>query len=298
MKNILERQKNEFLNRQMNIPQAKQFINLIMNKWLIDKWLMNEYQKFNLKSRMSYLMILKNLIDFLIKKNNISKKYIFDNTFEFSLLENSDNIRMLHLLFWKDKISQRNKEIFIKNRQDSIIEIFRYVNKKFHREYDIGILKKLFAFNQKYGPYPVQFGLEYNKDLLFTTLKVYLSITFQKFTLEKFGKLFGFSRDFLKKIFQNRQYDSIAIDFLGNGDYKFKFYAISDNQGFLYRIERPARIISIKNYIKMPGGILLNKIPSAFTFEIDKNIKKFIKQQGLKIHYLAKENDVRSFYFR
>ena len=266
----------------MNSRLAKNYIELIIHKW---------------PNNLAHKKLLFSIID-ILSIDRFKSKYIFDSDFEFSLLENNDNIRMLHLLFWKDKISQRNINIFIKNRQEGIIEIFKNINENFHREYNIEILKFFFAFNQKYCFYPVQFSLEYNRDLLFTILKVYLSITFQKFPLEKFTKLFGFRYNFLKKIFHNKQYDAIAIDFLENGDYKFKFYAISNNHGFLYRVERPFKIISIKNYIRIPEGIPLSKIPLVFAFKIDKNIKKFIKRQGFKIHYLAKEKNVKSCYFR
>lgn len=262
---------------------AKEFISLIIDKW---------------EAGLQYKIFLEDIIDLLNKGAKKNKKFIYDNQFEFSLVKNKDNLRMLHLVFLRDNVSEKNIRNILKYREQDIINIFKKINSKFYLKYNLGCLEIFFNFNQQYGLYPIQFGLDYNKDSLFLRLKVYLSINNQKFPLKKFSQYFNINDDFFKKLFQDKQYDSIALDFLKNGDYKFKFYAISNNNGFLYRINPPAEIVSKKQYIRIPQGILVNKIPPKFIFKIDKDIQEFIKENRLKIYYLTKEKDIKGLYFR
>ncbi|MBU2472770.1 hypothetical protein KKE74_01935 [Patescibacteria group bacterium] len=262
---------------------AKEFISLMIDKWM---------------AGLQHKRVLGDIIDSLNKEFIKDKKFIYDNQFEFSLVENKDNLRILHLVFWKDNASKKNIKNILEKRKKNIYQIFKNINQRFHLKYNLDYLEKIFTFNQRHSLYPIQFGLEYNKDLLFLRLKVYLSITNQKFPLKEFSQYFNLEDGFLKKLFQDKQYDSIAFDFLKNGDYKFKFYAISNNNGFLYRINPPAEIVSKKQYVRIPQGILINKIPSKFIFKIDKDILEFIKRNRLKIYYLTKEKDIKGLYFR
>lgn len=268
----------------MNARLAKQFVNLAVNKW---------------KNSSAHRLALENIVDFLVEKNDISKKYIFDNTFEFSLVENSDNIRMLHLLFWKDKIPPKNKEVFIKSRQEIIIEIFKNINEKFYRKYNIEILKFFFAFNQKRGSYPVQFGLEYNRNLLFTILKVYLSINGNLFPLKKFCNTFDLNYKILKEKFKDKKFDAIALDFLSNGKYSFKFYPLTNtNKGLLYRVDKETKISSVKDWARFSNGLELKEVEKINFLKLPAFLKAIITKNNFRIHYLSRENDKKSIYFR
>lgn len=262
---------------------VEKFINLVIGKW---------------GNRAAHKFLLGGVIRFFDEKQSGSK-YIFDNDFEISLVENKNNIRMLHLLFLNDETPLQNAKAILEKRQKSIVEFFKNINEKFIREYNLQFLEKFFDFNRRCGLFPIQFGLDYNRESLFLRLKVYLSIIEQNFSLKKFSENFHFNYTFLRKIFWKRQYDSVAVDFFKNGDYQFKFYAISGGRGALYRVNPPDKIFSVKHYIRIPEGIFMKEIPDKFKkFKIDKNLKNFIKTNKLKIHYLAEEDNKKSFYFR
>jgi len=256
----------------MNEKRVKEFIVLLIKKW---------------DSRLPHQKVLEYIIDFLDSKS--FKKDIFDNQFEFSLIENKNNIRLLHLLFWKDSASEKSIRNILKHREESIVNIFKEINSRFHKSFNLDFLENFLKFNRKNGLYPVQFSLEYDKEFL-KVLKVYLSVNSKSFLLKNFSQYFGFKFSFLEKIFQGKKCDCLAIDFLSDGSYRFKLYSILNNKGLLHRVELPDKLISIKEYIRFPKGISIKNIP----FKIDSDIKKFID----KIYYLTKEKGVKSFYFR
>lgn len=256
----------------MNEKKAKDFIGLSVEKW---------HLQLPHREVLEYIIDLLDVGDF--------KENILDNQFEFSLVEKKDNIRLLHLLFWKDSTSSKDIEKILKRRNENITEIFKEINNRFHKSFNLNFLENFLDFNKNNGLYPVQFGLEYDKEFL-GVLKIYLSINSKLFPLKEFSQYFGFNLVFLEKIFKNREYDCIAVDFLGNGSYYFKLYSILNNKGLLHRIELPNKTVSTKEYLRFPKGLTAKNA----SFKVNGDFKKFIN----RIYYLTKEKGVKSFYFR
>ncbi|MFH1938166.1 MAG: hypothetical protein ABIJ60_01365, partial [Patescibacteria group bacterium] len=80
---------------------AKEFISLMIDKWM---------------AGLQHKRVLGDIIDSLNKEFIKDKKFIYDNQFEFSLVENKDNLRILHLVFWKDNASKENIKNILEKR--------------------------------------------------------------------------------------------------------------------------------------------------------------------------------------
>ena len=103
---------------------------------------------------------LLEIIDFLDKKTN--KRLFFLNEFEFSFIEKTPKIRLLHLNFWQQNLPALIVKKILKKREKTTISIFQKLSQKFNCFYNSFLLQSFFRFNKKIGPWPVQFGLEYN----------------------------------------------------------------------------------------------------------------------------------------
>ena len=262
---------------------AKKVINILAQEWDIPK-------------RKS----LFDIVEFLDK--GIEQSGNFCNDFEFSLVEDGLKIRMLHLDFPKVDLNNNELRKNIKKRESRIISIFRKMEEEFYSRYALSQCKLLYKLNNQNLIYPIQFGLECQKNFA-PTIKVYLSVGegFMKqrriFCFQKFSNLFGLNFKKLRELFKNKKFDTVAIDFLPNGDYFFKFYPyIHENQGYLYRILPSSEVISIKTWYRFPDGLLFEDIPEEFCF--NSMFNKLNKMNRYKIHYLCKEADRRSIYFR
>ncbi len=267
--------------------QAKQFINVLTKEWGIRN------KKFLLE-----------LIDFL--DGSVNKKTNFSNEFEFSLIEGEPKIRLLHLDFWQPDLPIQTIKKILKKREAIIISIFQQLSQKFDSCYNLSLLQLFFQFNKKTGFWPIQFGLEYQIKSQ-PKIKVYLSIderTLSFFSYKNYFKnfcqYFNLNYKVLAKIFCNKKnvkFDSIAIDFLPDKTYFFKFYPFhKKNQGYLYRALPSSKIDSKKKWKRFPEGITAEKIINEL--KINKQIKKIIIKNKFKIHYFCLENKRKSLYFR
>ena len=263
----------------MTVDQAKKIISLLAREWRIRK-----------------KNFLLEIIDFLDK--NINKKISFYNGFEFSLIEEEPKIRLLHLDFWQPNLSIQDIKKIIKKRETVIASIFQQLNRKFNSAYNLSLLQSFFRFNEKTGLWPIQFGLEYQNKKK-PKIKVYLGINKDKFPLKNFCREFCLDYKLLKQRLKNKKFDTVAVDFLPNSDYDFKFYPlITQNKGLLYRANKASKIVSVKTWLRFLDGLSGN----------DEQVHKFIKlpawfyrilrENNFKIHYFCKENDKKSIYFR
>lgn len=228
------------------------------------------------------------------------QKDILQNEFEFSFIDGKDDkIRLLHLLFWKNKIAKNCIKKRILNRGKSILNLLVKIQEKFGCNYDFNLFKKFLNFNKKKNAlWPIQFGLEHQNKFK-PKIKVYLSINGDKFFLKNFCHNFNLKYKILKKEFKNRKFDTVAIDFLPDGDFRFKFYPIiALNKGKLYRVDKNTNIVSIKNWTRFPDGLLMNnRIVSNF-IKLPTFLYEIIRSNNFRIHYLCKENGKKSVYFR
>lgn len=264
--------------------QAKKIINTLSKEWRVKK--------------AKTLLEIVNFLD-----DNIDRKLSFFNGFEFSFIEGENNIRLLHLNFWKPELLKKESEKILKKREKNIKKIFRQLIKVFNCKYNLNILKSFFEFNQQNGFWPIQFGLEYQKKIQ-PKIKVYLSLEERspkikrEFSLKKFCQQFNLDYKFLSKLFANKKLETVAIDFLANKGFQFKFYPIlKENQGLLYRVNQDSKILSRKTWNRFPNGLTLNEVEKNF-MKLPSLISKIIIENNLKIHYLCQENEKKSIYFR
>jgi hypothetical protein len=263
----------------MNNIQAKKIVTLLAQKWKIKN------KKFFFE-----------LVEFLDK--NVNKKYSFYNGFEFSWIEKEPKIRLLHLDFWKTNLSRSSIEKILKKRTKSIVSIFNKFTKQFNCSYKLSLLKKFLKFNKAINRWPVQFGFEYQKKMK-PKLKVYLSVNGDRFPMRTFCNEFNLNYKLLNRKFNDKKFDAIAIDFLPNNDYCFKFYPIKNkNEGFLFRITKNSETISVKKWKRFPEGLSIKDKRVINFIKLPKFLYKIIKKNNLKVHYLCEENGKRSIYFR
>jgi hypothetical protein len=266
----------------MTTHQAEKFIDFLCQKWGIkDKDFLMETVK--------YL------------NQAINKKYSFSDYFEFSLIEGEPKIRLLHLDFCQSNLPIGIIKKNLKKRETAIVFIFRKLNQKFNCHYNLSLLQSFFQFNQESGLWPIQFGLEYQKNSQ-PKIKVYLSLEEkyskrkERFSLSKFCQKFNLDDRVLSKRLKNRRFDTVAIDFLPAKGYCFKFYPFFRNKGFLYRVRPFSEIDSQKKWQRFPQGIVAEKIIDKL--KMNTQIKKTIKENKFKIYYLCSEDRKKSIYFR
>ena len=263
----------------MNNTQTKRFITLLAKKWEIKN------KKFLLET-----------VDFLDK--NINKKISFYNGFEFSLIEEEPKIRLLHLDFWQPNLSIQDIKKIIKKRETVIASIFQQLNRKFNSAYNLSLLQSFFRFNEKTGLWLIQFGLEYQNKKK-PKIKVYLGINKDKFPLKNFCREFCLDYKLLKQRLKNKKFDTVAVDFLPNSDYDFKFYPLTaQNKGLLYRTSKESKISSVKNWARFPDGLIVDDKKVVNFIKLPTYLYNLIKDNNFKIHYFCQENDKKSIYFR
>lgn len=264
----------------MDNIQAKKIIGILSKAW-------------SLKNKKD----LSRIVDFLDK--GIDKEVSFYNGFEFSFVENAHQLRLLHLNFWNPDLAINGIRKVIEIREKTVYSIFKQLHKEFSCCYNLPIYQSFCQFNNENGPWPIQFGLAYQEEAK-PKIKVYLSLNEQdskRFPLKNFFCYFNLDFQKLNKLFIKKYLDVVAIDFLSNNKYLFKFYPyIRKNQGYLYRILPSSRVTSIKSWNRFPDGLLFEGIPREFCFS--PLYKKIIKINGFKAHYLCKEGNKQSVYFR
>jgi hypothetical protein len=267
----------------MKNEEAKKIIHLLCQKWKIGG------QEF-----------LFEIVDFLDKK--VNKKISFSNEFEFSLIEGEPKIRLLHLNFWQPDLSIPTIKKILKKKEAIITFIFQKISQKFKSSYNFFILKSLFQFNQKNGLWPIQFGLECQKNFQ-PKLKIYLSLIERKkerFSLKKFCEHFQLKYQILRKKIKGRKFDTTAIDFLPQNRVFLKIYPFREKnkgvKGVLWRVSSSSQIGSKKVWQRFPEGVNIEKFSDKI--KIDSFIKKFIKENNFKVHYFCLEKNKPSIYFR
>jgi len=263
----------------MTDREAKNVINLLCQEWKIKK--------------KDFFFEIINYLD-----KNIDKKISFSNEFEFSLIEGDSKIRLLHLNFWQPILSFEKIKRIIKKREETITSIFRKLSLAFNCQYNLPLLISFLKFNRVAGFWPIQFGLEYQKKSQ-PKIKVYLSINKDKFSLKKFCNDFNLNYKILIKEFKDRKFDTIAIDFLSDGEYGFKFYPLTGiNNGLLYRVSKNSEFFSVKMWQRFPQGLTVKDIENSNFIILPLFIKNIIAKNKFKIFYLSEENNKRGIYFR
>lgn len=248
--------------------------------------------------------IICSVIDFLSADSGNHAVY-FDG-FEFSLVENEEKIRLLHLHFLEAGLPLRMVKNTIESRQARVNALCVKLRRIFGGNYDISLLRLLFEFNMAQGPWPVQVGLEFQGRTR-PKLKVYLSLDGRnpdikkEFSLEKFCGMFGLDPARLKKIFDNSSFDALAVDLLPDGRRFFKFYPYIEEKngcisGYLYRFYASSRLHSTKLWYNFPQGFISNDLLREVTFR--NRFIGYLKDSQFRVHYLTEENNIKGLYFR
>lgn len=260
----------------------------------------NVFELLSEKWKIKDKSFLLEIINYLEK--GVKKEYSFRDGFEFSLVEKKPSLRLVHLYFWQPKLSPQIVQEIIKEREKNITYIFQKISQQFNSSYNLSLLQSFFKFNRNTGLWPIQFGLEYQKESSLK-IKIYLSLEEKYserkaiFSLKNFSDYFNLNFLNLNKLFNNKNFDTVAIDFLPANKYLFKFYPYSQkNRGYLYRILPFSTVESVKIWQRFPEGLLFEEIPKKFCFS--SALKKIIEKNKFKIHYLCQEKNKRSIYFR
>ena len=222
-----------------------------------------------------------------------------EQNFEFSLVEGAKSIKMLHLLFWREETAFYKKDAILKKRERSIFSVFQKTEKWSGLPYDKKTLHGLFSFNRKFGPWPIQCAVEKMRGKPMK-IKVYLSVNGEEFPLKRFCRVFGLSSaSALAAVFKNKNFDTVAADFLPSGDVAFKFYPLhAAHRGYLCRVDESSRVDCSKKWRRFPGGILMPDFKKLEFMKISPKIRAFILKNNFKIHYLCSEAGKKSIYFR
>lgn len=226
------------------------------------------------------------------------EKICFYSGFEFSFVENDESLRLLHLSFLREGVSQEDVKKFKKKRHDDVLRVFRIIGSRFDSNYDFPALSMFLEFNERVGSLPLQVGMECRKGPSFK-IKVYLSCNANRFPLEIFCKDFGLDYEILKKNFRNRKFDAVAIDFMPDGAIFFKFYPlVARNAGLLCRFDGKSNMLSIKKWKRFPEGLPINNGMAHEYMQSMPHIHAFAKENACKIHYICEEKGKKSVYLR
>ncbi len=298
----------------MNHSQAKKLIELLSQRWGI------EPDKLIFK-------IMKEL------KEGIDLKSSLYNGFEFSLVSNQEKIRILHLNFLKEFLSLPQKERLRKKRIDCIAKIFVSLNNSSCKFSDK--IKPILSMAKSHS-WMVQFGIDLAQNKV-ERVKIYFTspdgVNPQRKKVQelikKLSRTLNLEADKLERIFKNKDFDTVGIDFLPGGECFLKIYplickglpnskkigeiyqpALSalrnmsvKETGMLCRISPSSDISSTKLWVRLKEGISpekLNILKKDFPEQKLwlKESFKIIKDVEAKISYFALENKNLGIYFR
>ena len=219
-----------------------------------------------------------------------------EQNFEFSLVEGTKSIRMLHLLFWREEIK---KDAILKRREGNIFSVFQKAEEWSGLLYNKKTLQGLFSFNRKFGPWPIQCAVEKTRGKPMK-IKVYLSVNGEAFPLKQFCRAFGLKAALaFAAVFKNKNFDAVAADFSPSGGVSVKFYPLdAAHRGYLCRVDESSRVDCSKKWQRFPGGVLMPDFKKTEFMKISPKIRTFILKNNFKIHYLCEENGKKSIYFR
>ena len=96
--------------------------------------ILESFKKNNKQNR----AIFKNLLDNLSKSND----YDVDSKFEYFYNKNFRNIKLLHLLFYKEGCGIQERQKIYSNRKRQILSLFKSINK--NNNFNFSIIKKIF----------------------------------------------------------------------------------------------------------------------------------------------------------
>ncbi len=213
--------------------------------------------------------------------------------YEFSAVEGQRSLRFLHLSFPGRRFHQRRMLGFTVQREKSAKAVIgNFFGRK--ENWDKSRLDEFFIFNRKFGPWPIQLGLEMEAAGR-RKAKIYLSVN-GAFSLAAFCADFNF---IWPEKFKAGRFDSVALDLDSDLGCGFKFYPLSDpDSGRLWRFDKNGRPIgSAKRWKRYRSG-LEGTAWQRLNFRFPEFIVKFIKDEKLSISYLCRESGRRSFYFR
>lgn len=226
------------------------------------------------------------------------QKDILQNAFEFSLVEKLSSLRLLHLFFWNPKLERKKIFRILAHREATLNKIIQIISRKFECEYNQKAYHTLINFNAKTSKWPLQFGLEYQKKFG-VKIKIYLSINSDEIDLKKFCSDLQLDLHLLKKEFQGKKFDTIALDLMADKNYGFKFYVLQKaEKGILYRVSKESKIVSVKKWIRFPQGLSPEVLEKSVFIKLPTFFKKFIHEKRCKIYYACSEGGKRSIYFR
>jgi hypothetical protein len=229
------------------------------------------------------------------------------NTFEFSFVYPENNIRLLHINFYKSHTPIKLSAA-LKFRMDSLMDIFKYANHRLKLKYDLETLRDTFLLAEDILC-PIQFGCEVNMSAA-PIMKEYFSVIDSEdclHLLKKVCLLLGLNFQKLEKEFVSAlPLDTIGIDFLPNGRRNLKIYPYyqqpfnlsdirkayqryrsSNDQflepfmawirqiplrhiGFLCRVSKDSEIDSVKIWTRMEKSIPCDLLPPCKSLKSDR----------------------------
>lgn len=180
-----------------------------------------EYLKNNSKNEAT-IEILDKLQDFMLR--DYSKA---DSKFEICYKDGLSNIKLLHLLFYKEGYSIQERKKIYSNRKNQILSFFNSLNKK--NNFNLQLMRRVFRKIEDYA-YPIQFGIEFN-DKKIEKFKIYFSnIDFLKdrrraiILAKGLMKLLKIKDNLDSEKLLGEGIDSLGIDFLNNNTCNLKIY--------------------------------------------------------------------------
>lgn len=252
-------------------------------------------KEFSKKLSKAHHEIFSGIIDQLATEVKGRKK-MQSNDFELSLVENSLNFRLLHLVFFNESLSENVKKRLRKERKEVIFKIVSKLCSLDKLNIDKKRLNNFFNFNTKEGGWPIQFGLEEDrKEIRF---KVYLSVNGEKINLKKYCRLLDIDYEKIKNL-AHKKIDTLAIDFMDDRKVRFKFYPLEgESKGFLVRLCPETGKVSVKKWVRLEKPISLESEKSMNFIKLPSVIKKIIMDNKLHLTYFCQELGVRSIYVR
>ncbi len=235
----------------------------------------------------------------MLDANSFSNAEFTFRGFESSFVESKPNVRLLHLEFPKIGLGKAKKIKISRMREQKIVNVMSAMEAYFGCKYNLNLCQKIFKFNKKNGTFPIQIGLEFERNQK-PKIKIYLSVNSAAFSLGLFLRVSEVDNQLdITRRFENSKFDTVAVDFLPGSEFSLKLYPLTaENRGLLVRISREGKIFSRKAWVRFPGGLSAENFAGNEFFNFNLLLHDYIKQAKLKVFYLCLEGSRKSLYFR
>jgi len=172
-----------------------------------------------------------------------SNNYDIDSKFEYFYQKNYRNIKLLHLLFYKEGCSINQKKEIYSSRKRQILSLFKLINK--NNNFNFSALREIFDQVDNFS-FPIQYAIEFYEKI--KKIKIYFSNTNG---LKNNNDAINLIRELMDLLSIKERLkptgllgegiDSVGIDFLNNREANFKIYTFYHSKFKLNKIKRTIR---------------------------------------------------------